>query len=118
MANAAIGWDSAFRNISGEIKVTPDELRRQSDAVSASVNIIRDKFEDAKRLTNTTAAFWNGDAADKFREVYAGYEDEIQEIIARLSEHITDLRSMAGIYDTAEDEAGDIIESLPADVIL
>ncbi|MBQ4066290.1 MAG: WXG100 family type VII secretion target [Clostridia bacterium] len=118
MANTAIGWDSALRNISGEIKVTPDELRRQSDTVSAGVNIIRDKFEDAKRLTNTSAAYWNGDAADKFRAVYAGYEDEIQEIIARISEHITDLRSMAGIYEAAEGEAEEAAESLPSDVIV
>lgn len=101
-----------------EFKVTPDELRRQSTAVSSTVSSVRNKFSGLERTISSTTSFWKGDASDAFRSVYADFKDEIEEIINRLSEHVVDLEKMAGVYDQAEAKANEIIESLPSDVLI
>lgn len=103
---------------SANFKVTPDELHRQSVAVSAKVNSIRTKFNEMETKVNSSSSYWNGEAADQFRAVYAGYRDEVLEIISRLAEHIVDLEQMAGVYEQAESDANALIESLPSDVIV
>lgn len=100
------------------LKVTPDELRRQSDSVAADVSFIKEKFDNITRVVDSSDSFWRGDSSDSFRSVYNGCKEEIYEIIARLSEHITDLNQIAGIYDSGEKEIVDYISSLPADVII
>ena len=103
---------------SANFKVTPEELHRQSTAVSSKVNGIRTRFNEMELKINSSASYWNGDAAEAFRDVYAGYKDEILEIVARLSEHIVDLERMAGVYENAEASANELVESLPSDVIV
>ena len=102
---------------SATLKVTPEELRVQSDSVAADVREISSKFEDITRIMDTSDSFWRGDSSDKFRSAYNGYKDEISEIILRLSEHITDLNTMAGVYESGENEIVEYIGSLPSDVI-
>ena len=104
--------------LSGYLKVTPAELKRQSSAVSTAVKNIQSRFTNIEEGVRRSSSYWNGDAADAFRSVYEGYKDEIAEIISRLSEHIVDLERMAGVYEEAESAAEEIIESLPSDVIV
>lgn len=114
IANAIAG----ISFVSADFKVTPEELRRQSTAVSSTVTNVRNKFSNLERTIRNTTSFWKGDASDAFRSVYGDFKDEIEEIINRLSEHITDLERMAGVYDQAEVKANELLESLPSDVII
>ncbi|MBE6707692.1 MAG: WXG100 family type VII secretion target [Ruminococcaceae bacterium] len=118
MAGSINGAAGRITFTSAEFKVTPDELRAQSVAVSNKVQSIRTRFNEMERTVSSSNTFWNGEAADNFRSVYAGFKDEIAEILSRLSEHITDLEKMAGVYETAENAVNETIESLPSDVII
>ncbi|MBQ3101176.1 MAG: WXG100 family type VII secretion target [Clostridia bacterium] len=109
-------WNFAFT--SADFKVSTDELKRQSDLVNAGVLSIEKRFGDIERLIRTSNTYWNGEAADQFRSAASGFKDDFREILGRLSEHVGDLRRMAGIYEAAESKANEIIEDLPSDVIL
>lgn len=100
------------------LKVTPAELRAQSESVAVDVGRISSQFEDISRIMDSSDSFWRGDSAERFRGAYNGYKDEITEIVLRLSEHITDLNQMAGVYESGENEIVDYIGSLPSDVIV
>lgn len=88
--------------LGAQLKVTPDELRRQSGVVSKNVSSIKKDFNEIEFKVKSTASYWQGDAADSFRATYSSYLDEIAEIISRLTEHITDLNEMAGVYEEAD----------------
>lgn len=107
-----------FSASSAQLKVTPEELHRQSTSVSSNVNKIKRRFDGMERQVKATNSYWEGDAADGFRTVYLGFKDELDEIVARLSEHIVDLEKMAGVYEKAEAKVIEIIETLPSDVIV
>ncbi len=117
---SSIGTAGAIGNgLSGaQLKVTPEELYRQSTSVSNGVRTIRNSFDRMSGKVSATSSYWTGEAADGFRSTYSGYTDEINEIIARLTEHISELNTMAGVYEEAEDEAQELIASLPDDVII
>ena len=108
----------SLRINSAEFKVTPEELSKQAVNVESGVAAIRSKFASAEQSVKNTVNYWNGDAADVFRAECEEYRDEIEEILVRISEHITDLRIMAGIYKEAETAAEEIIETLPSDLIV
>ena len=100
------------------LKVEPADLYRQSKEVEKDIKKINDKFADADKLVKETSSYWNGDASDSFRAAYEDYKDEINEIIARLTEHVADLSMMADIYDSNEKDIREIAEGLPSDVII
>ncbi len=102
----------------GEFKVTPDELKSISGQVSADVVTVKGRLDALERIVSSFPSFWSGDAADSFRDTYSGYKDETEEIIARISEHVTDLEKMAGVYSTAEVSAESVVGDLPDEVIL
>lgn len=104
--------------LGAQLKVTPEELHRQSGVVSKNVSSIKEDFREIEFKVRSTASYWKGEAADSFRAMYSSYLDEIAEIIARLIEHIIDLNEMAGVYEEAESDVQEIIEALPTDVII
>ena len=118
-------WNSVFPNISnifdsltGSFKVTPEQLERQSDSVSRSVSRIERSFDEIENIVKGTAGYWNGEAADLFRDTAADFKEEITTMLLRMTEHIDDLKRMAGIYEEAESKAEETIQSLPTDVIV
>lgn len=121
MAGALSGVASAVGGVAasiGGLRVTPEEMLKKANEVEAYVQRIEKRFEELDRIVNRTSAYWQGDAGDKYRRVYGDDKDERTRIINRLREHVTDLRSMAGVYSKTEKEVESIAQSLPADVIL
>ena len=114
MANNTLNFSAS----SAQLKVTPEELHRQSSEVSSNVNKIKRRFDLMERQVKATNSYWDGDAADGFRSVYLEFKDELDDILARLSEHIVDLEKMAGVYEKAESSVIELIETLPSDVIV
>jgi len=107
-----------FRFDDSSFKVTPEELARQAANVESGVSAISARFAGAEQSVKNTLNYWNGEASDLFRTECEGYRDEIEEILARITEHVTDLRTMAGVYEEAEASVQEIIEALPSDVII
>ncbi len=97
--------------------VTPEALYQKSEEVQTAINSMRNEFDSIKSIMSRTSSYWQGEAADTYRKNYTNYEPDIQEIFARLSEHVSDLNNIAGQYVEAENKAQSIAETLPDAVI-
>lgn len=102
----------------GELKVTPQQLLEHAEKVSSDVTSINNSFDRLERIVSATGTYWNGDAAEAFRQAYVSFKDEIEEIILRITEHVADLKTMAGVYTQTEQAVQTVATSLPDEVIL
>lgn len=84
------------------LRVTPEVLREKSAEFSDRVKDIQKRFERIESIAAKTKGYWQGEAGTQDRESFASYQEDIQFIIRRLSEHPVDLMTMAGIYSEAE----------------
>jgi WXG100 family type VII secretion target len=101
-----------------QLKVTPEVMRIKAADFAKKLSQMQQSFDGMESKMNDTGTYWVGDAHDTFADKYQGYKPEIEEIINRLKEHVTDLNTMAGVYEEAESAVKNIIEDLPADVII
>ncbi len=90
---------------------------RASDAEQC-IRKVKQNFEKIAGIVSGSASYWNGSAGDAHRREFQEYRDETNEAIARLSENVTDLRKMAGIYREAQSQAEQLSRDLPADIVL
>lgn len=84
------------------LRVTPEELRTQSDEIAGIVKEIKSHFDRIESVAAKTKGYWQGDAGDRDRESYVSYQDDINFLIHRLEEHPRDLLTIAGIYTETE----------------
>lgn len=100
------------------IKASPQALHAGAADVQKTVTSLRNHFSNIEAAVNRSSGYWQGDAANAHRAAYQEMKGTADEILARLLEHATDLKSMAQVYLGAEEEAADQSGDLPADVIL
>lgn len=99
------------------IKVTPEELKKKADVVKNKVKTMKGLFSDIAQYVEKSKSYWIGEAGNTHRSVYKACEPDVTEIFARLSEHVVDLETMAGVYQSTENEIKEISMDLPSDVI-
>ena len=99
-------------NLVGQITVTTDELRNQSSVVKTKLEEMRGRFDDLEQLIRGTSSYWTGEAAENHRAMYQTRKANIEEILARYQEHVTDLQVMAGVYEQGEQAAQNAADSL------
>lgn len=101
------------------LTVTPEELNIKAQEVSDRIKEIRGHFEEMNTIASgKTSGYWIGNAGDSYRKKYQSFQPEIEEILKRLSEYVTDLRQMAGVYEAAENAAAELAQDLPDNVII
>lgn len=100
------------------IRVSTEELAAAADQVQNAVNDLNNRFSSIEASVNRSSGYWQGEAAEKHRRVYREMKETLDEIMSRLSEHVTDLRSMAQIYSEGESQIQELSQDLPADVII
>lgn len=98
------------------IKVTPAELRNQSNQVLADIKAIEKHWKSIGDIVTGTKNYWEGDASNTHIRIYRDVEDDVNKIIDRLKENPVKLQTMAGIYDEAESAAEAKAAELPTDV--
>lgn len=98
------------------IKVTPEELKNQSNQVSEDIKAIEKHWRSISNLVNGTKTYWEGDASNTHIRIYKDVEDDVNKIIARMKENPVKLLTMAGIYDEAEQNAVSMSAELPTDI--
>lgn len=103
--------------LTGYIKVTTAELTAQAQTVSSELQTMNSLFDDLGAKLNTTEQYWIGSAGDTHRGDYRNQLKRVTEILARYTEHVNDLRQMAGVYDTAEQQASSLAEELPTSTL-
>lgn len=98
------------------IKVTPSELRNQSNQVLADIKAIEKHWKGIGDIVRGTKGYWEGDASNTHIRIFRDVEEDVSKIIGRLKENPVKLQTMAGVYDEAESAAGDTAAELPTDV--
>lgn len=98
------------------IKVTPAELKNQSNQVLADIKSIEQHWKSMGDLVNGTKNYWEGDASNTHIRIYKDVEDDVNKIITRLKENPVKLQTMAGVYEETEQNAESKAAELPTDV--
>lgn len=98
------------------IRVTPAELKNQSNLVMADLKSIEKHWKSIETLVNGTKNYWEGDASNTHIRNYKDIKDDVDKVIKRLKENPVKLQTMAGVYDEAEESAKATANELPTNV--
>ena len=100
------------------LTVDPDVMRSKAVVVQGKIKEMQTAFEALENTVRKTQNYWIGEAGDAHRDFFFNHKEEIEEIFKCLSEDVTDLNQMAMVYTEANNEAKEMAEELPADVII
>jgi len=99
------------------LRVTPAEIRTAADTIRSAAASLRKSIAEADEAVLSCSSFWEGEASEKHRTMYADLKEKINEAAARVEEYPAKLLSMAGVYTEAEESAGELAGSLQSDVV-
>lgn len=97
------------------LKVQPDVLIAKAGEFSTEKNVISGLMDQAKSDITSLTGVWKSEAADEFQGRFRQIYDDIENMLAVVSETISDLNEAANIYSTAEKAAKNVAEGLPTD---
>lgn len=100
------------------VRVTPEELYRKAGEVSQHIQRLDSLFSQATKTVERTDYYWIGEAGECHRAKMRSYQDEIEDILQRLTAHVHQLEQIADNYISHEDQAASIAQALPSNVIL
>lgn len=101
----------------GTIKVSYEVLRAKSEEVLNYITKLTDKFSEITTLMDGTQVYWIGEAGTVHRNNYKKKQPDVENALNRLKEHVTDLRSIAGVYESAEKSIVNDVNTLTSHVI-
>ena len=102
----------------GILNVTPQQLISTSTEYQSKGTQVSNLTSEMMSLVTGLSSAWEGDAATAYINRFSQLEDDIQRMIAMITEHTNDLNEMAAVYEQAEQANIETIESLPTDVII
>jgi WXG100 family type VII secretion target len=102
--------DFTLRADPEKIQTLAGNLKNQIDKLSAD-------FDEMLSKVESTANYWQGDAANKYRGDFKEEQPDFIEAFNRLNEHVVDLHNIAAVYTGAEQMAQNYAESLLTNVI-
>ena len=82
---------SVMRQISGEFQSTLQEAERHLNAVLD--------------ISARSRGYWQGETGDRDREGYGSFREDIASLFRTLRNYPRDLQLMAGLYQSAENDA-------------
>ena len=100
------------------VRISTERLAQASGDIGRKVNELKAAFEEMTDVVNRTNSYWLGEAGEAHRKAYQQMQPHQEEVLNRLKEQVSDLIQIAGIWETAEQEIGELNQSLPDDVIV
>jgi WXG100 family type VII secretion target len=100
------------------LRVSPDVLNAKADEMNGQKTTILQIMEQAKQEITSLTGTWRSAAADEFQNRFRQIYDDIDNMLAVASEHISDIKEAAQIYTTAEQAAKLAAEGLPTDGVM
>lgn len=106
-------------NVIGDftLKADPEKIQKTAGELKTKIDKLRVNFDEMIYRVESTANYWEGDAADKYRECFKEEGLDFNEAFNRLNEHVVDLYNIAAVYTGAEQIAQDYAEALMTNVI-
>jgi len=99
------------------LKVSTEELKAQSGEVTNFIQVLQDRLESIEHNIQETMCYWEGEANEAAIVQYKARKNELNDIIHRFREHVTDLEQIAGVYEQTEQTAEKIASGLPSNII-
>lgn len=99
------------------VKVSTETMRSVSNEVLSNLRTTRLAIESLDNILKTTGAYWEGDGQDAQVRAYVSKESDIEHIINEMSTHVSNIKEIAGVYDTYESGAVQMSGMLSGDVI-
>jgi WXG100 family type VII secretion target len=97
------------------LKVQPEVLLAKSGELANEKTTIIGLMDQAKSEITSLTGTWKSEASDEFQGRFKQIYDDIDNMLAIVSEYISDLNEVANIYTTAEKAAKSAAEGLPTD---
>ena len=100
------------------IKVTTEELVTASDNVETFAGNVENIFGEIKDIVVRSSSYWEGKGYSAHADSYNKRNDRVLTALARFRENARDLKTIAGVYEKAEEENVTQAQALPTDIIL
>ncbi len=97
------------------LKVQPDVLIAKAGELSTEKTTIMGLMDQTKSHITSLAGVWKSQASDEYQGRFKQIYNDIDNMLAIVSEYISDLNEIAGVYSTAEKNAKSEAEGLPTD---
>ena len=88
--------------ISGNLKVTPQQLKNASSQFQQSGNTVNTLTQQMMDIVNQLNPTWAGEAATGYYNKLKGLQGDMTKLHKMIDEHVTDLVEMANVYERAE----------------
>lgn len=98
------------------IKVSPEVMIQQADAIKGSINVIRQQFSAIEERVRHSSGYWEGEASSLHTTQFASIKETCEDVSQRLSEHPDDLLKMAGLYAESENKSAEEANSLMSNI--
>lgn len=99
------------------IRVKTDELDATANDVEDKIKLLEQAFSDMEQVIRASYTYWEGDGNISYIESYKRKEETAATIFRRFRENVTDLRTIAGIYEENESNETEKNERLSANLI-
>ena len=99
------------------LKVSAEQLEQCVGNLEKRVVSMEECFQTMKETAANSLNYWQGDAGEAHRSTFLEYQEDCDEVIARVREEADDLRQILGNYLGAEAETERISQELPLDLI-
>ncbi len=108
---------NAFSRGGIQFKVKTEDLLSTASEISVKVNEMMNRISAISEKTVGTSEYWEGDTAEKRRETFNIYRNNITDALNRLSLYVETLQGISGNYTEAESQNTEEAQALPTDVI-
>lgn len=101
----------------GNILVTPEQLESTANEFNSAMVQVKGLTQAMTDQVNGLSARWQGEASDAYRNRFNQLNNDIAKLAAKINEHVTDLKEMAGVYRSAEKANEELGNSLAGDIL-
>lgn len=100
------------------LKVNTEQLKSISSEVEGYIKDMRRSYNEVENIVNRSNSYWEGEGQTSYLQAYRRKYESVEEALSRFSDNVTNLRTIAGVYETTEADAVDTTDELLSDVIV
>lgn len=101
----------------GQLLVTPEDLIRSASEFSTDGSNVKSITQEMMSIVTSLTSSYEGDAATAFLTKFKALEEDMNQIDAKIQEHVTDLNEMAQNYQNTENTLTEQNSALQSDYI-
>lgn len=101
----------------GTLLVTPEKLQSTASSFQSKASQVKSLHDNMISKVNSLSGSWTGEAAAAYNSKFTALQTSMDKIFSMITEHVTDLNTMAEQYISAENAAQSAANDLPASTL-